>query len=580
VADIDFFIRKFRDLMDLAPRPSDYNLPRPYRNAVVRLRNCSIEDFKSRAELVYKAGLNVFLFPSEHIPGCDLLSDSGTTTMTMEQWSQLLLGDEAYGSNDGYFELLDQVTATFGEAWVEEGSRRRDDPSRPCVFVFHQGRAAEHALFNVLRAILRQTGENATPQPLPGELDEKLKARINKQIEDVKWQNQKIAEDIKKNRRDSTRPSLWMPARGGAPVSGGSPHFIIPSNSHFDTTEANIGSNNLVPLNIPCEQDSDDVEGAKANLFKGDMNVDYLGQLLELIPDRIPLVYLTITNNTGGGQPVSMQNIEQVTAMAHKKGIPVLFDACRFAENAWFIKQRDEKYKDKSIIYIVQEMFRHVDGFHISFKKDGLVNIGGGLAIKQGSMLDEAYPRLREMLTDHQILIEGHPTYGGLAGRDLKGIVEGLKTVVNQKYLAHRVLQVERFGKKINECGVTIRTPPGGHAIYIDMDDVFPKLPPEQEDFKSISFTALMLIAGHRLGELGLYAFGKYRYEKEEPPDPRVNYVRAAVPRLTYEDQDLFATAEAIKILYEHRDRIPGVTVTYGQDLLLRHFKSRFRLKE
>ncbi len=183
-------------------------------------------------------------------------------------------------------------------------------------------------------------------------------------------------------------------------------------------------------------------------------------------------------------------------------------------------------------------------------------------------------------MVDRQILVEGHPTYGGLAGRDLKALVQGLKLVVKQEYLDYRINQVVKFGAKLAEYGVPLVEPVGGHAVYIDLDRFFEGTHSSDEDFKGIAFTALMLIAGHRLCEIGLYAFGKFKDGKEIPPNPRVNVIRAAVPRLTYEDQDLFAVAEAMRVLGEHRDRIPAVEVVYGRDLFLRHFKSRFRFKK
>jgi tryptophanase len=182
-------------------------------------------------------------------------------------------------------------------------------------------------------------------------------------------------------------------------------------------------------------------------------------------------------------------------------------------------------------------------------------------------------------MIDRQILVEGHPTYGGMAGRDLKALVQGLKTAVKQEYLDYRIKQVGRFGEKLQEYGIPLVAPIGGHAVYIDLDRFFEGAGTKDGDFKGIAFTGLMLIAGHRLCELGLYAFGKHKDGKEVPPNPRVNFIRASVPRLTYEDQDLFSVAEATRVLAEHKDRIPAVEVEYGRDLFLRHFKSRFRFK-
>jgi tryptophanase len=183
------------------------------------------------------------------------------------------------------------------------------------------------------------------------------------------------------------------------------------------------------------------------------------------------------------------------------------------------------------------------------------------------------------MLVGHQILVEGHPTYGGLAGRDLKGVVEGLKTVVHQEYLTYRINQVQKFGAAIDkQCGASVVVKPvGGHAIYLDLDQFFAGTQLRDDQFPGVSLTALLLIAGHRMCELGVYAFGKQVDGKEVGPKPRVNNVRAAVPRLCYEDCDLQSAAEAVAILYRRRDRIPGVEVVYGQDRPMRHFISRFR---
>lgn len=532
---VDFFIDEFRKNLDSEAEPGRYFSPRPYRNASVRFRECSIRDFETRREvLINEAGLNPFLFRSDIIPGCDLLSDSGTTTMTVKQWVAMMLGDEAYGSNEGYFEFKDQIAATFGEEWksspVTEGEN---------IFIFHQGRAAENALFSILRKMLRgHSGGGISDGLIP-----KLKDRIN-----------------------SVMSSLEEAAREAA--------YIIPSNSHFDTTEGNILDKKMIPLNLPCREH---IENDESCNFRGNMDTGELKNLLENESEKVPLVYLTITNNTGGGQPVSISNIREIRDITEKYNIPFFLDACRFAENAWFIKQREPGYSEKSITGIVHEMFSYVDGFHISLKKDGLVNMGGALVLKNGARFDDAFPGFRERVIDHQIMTEGHPTYGGLTGRDIKGVTEGLRTIVKESYLDCRIGQVERLGKQLDGHGIPIIKPVGGHAIYMDMDRFFD--PSGREEFMGISLTALLLIAGHRVCELGIYAFGHFDGKRELPPDPRVNYVRAAVPRLCYEDRDLSAFVESVRILYNNRDRIPGVNVEYGRELPLRHFKSRFSFK-
>lgn len=533
---IQFFISKFKQNLLRDPAPCAYYLPRPYRSAMIRFRNCKPEDFEKRGEIIEQVGFNAFMFPAQQIPGCDLLSDSGTTTMTTEQWAALLLGDEAYGSNEGYFALREQIVRTFGSSW------RQEDPLKENMFLFHQGRSAEHAFFGILWAELAEKQTPPEDHSLPDGLPPGLKARLE---------------------------------IGRAKTEQG--YFIIPNNSHFDTTEGNVQNNCMIALNLPCKEH---LQNNEEYPFRGNVDLEELELLLEHAGERIPLVYLTITNNTGGGQPVSMQNIKDVRALTRKYGIPFFFDACRFAENAWFIQKNESEYRDKSIQAIVHEMFEQVDGFHISFKKDGMVNIGGAVMIKEDGMFNQNFPGFAERLIDHQILTEGHPTYGGLAGRDLKSLAEGLRTVVRQHYLDYRIQQVIRFGRKLTDYGIPIVKPVGAHAVYIDMDRFFRGMSIRDDEFRGIAFTALLLVAGHRLCELGIYAFGKFKGGREIPPDPRVNFVRASVPRLNYEDRDLFSAAEAIRVLHEHKERIPAVDVVYGRDLNLRHFKSRFRFRD
>ncbi|MGB9742033.1 MAG: tryptophanase [candidate division WOR-3 bacterium] len=549
-----FFIERFEELRKQPPEPGRYYQPRAYRNAAVRFRAhtahnceqaknffnlsaCPLHSVSARLELVGKTGLNPFLYPAHLLPGCDLLSDSGTTTMTMEQWAQLLLGDEAYGSNEGFYELNEQIGMTFGDGWRQD--LNRDEQT---LFIFHQGRAAEHALFYNLARMLAGR-------------DVPVLSRVIQGLPDPTGVFTRLQREIERLRRRS----------------GVEPRFLIPSNGHFDTTEANIADCNIIPLNLNCKEHRANDEQFP---FRGNINLDELSELLNWIPQHIPLVYLTITNNSGGGQPVALENIRVVRQLTAKHRIPFFFDACRFAENAWFIRARESGYGDRTVPEIVREMFSYVDGFHISLKKDGLVNIGGALLIRPDGLFTRLpdYRQLLTRLTDYQILTEGHPTYGGLAGRDLKAIAEGLRMVVREEYLRTRIEQVRRFARQLETFGIPVLKPAGGHAVYFDIDRFFSGLAVRDRDYPGIALVALLLVAGHRLCELGVYAF-----ELEDVPPPRNNFVRAAVPRLTYEDQDLFACAEAVRTVYEHRERIPKVEVLYGAGLPLRHFKSRFR---
>jgi tryptophanase len=486
----------------LTPERKLGSTPRPYFNHSVELKKAYTAE--QRAEVLANVGLNIFFFPSEMITGCDLLSDSGVTTMTNEQWAALHKGDEAYGSNRGYFILKDQIRNTFGRLFFNEPGK-----GEPNAFIFHQGRASEDALFT-------QVG--------------------------------RLGNDL-----------------------------IIPSNGHFDTTGANIEANKMQALNLFSEELA---EREEIHYFKGNMNVVKLKDLLEKAHDRVPLVYLTITNNTAGGQPVSMENIEAVSSLAHHYGIPFFFDACRFAENAWFIQQHEEGYKNREISDIVHGMFSHADGFTISFKKDGLTNMGGGLFLRADGLFVKNYPQIPGMLLDYQILKEGHPTYGGLSGRDIMALASGLATVTDEEYLTYRINQVRDFGEGMHARGVPVVMPIGGHAVYVDVNSFFQNTKMKPDDFGGVALCAVLLAAyGHRACELGYFTFGHFDKVKKVEILPEVNFVRFAVPRLRYEKQDLDAVAEAMKILHAHREEIPGVRVTYGRELSLRHFKAQFEFK-
>lgn len=485
--------------------PDENNLktkPRPYFNHSIEMK--SAFSAEERAKMLEQIGLNVFFFPSEMITGCDFLSDSGTTTMTNEQWAALHMGDEAYGSNRGYFLLMEQIRETFGEMFFNTPKEK------PNAFLFHQGRPCEDALFT----LLSRTGTG----------------------------------------------------------------LIIPSNGHFDTTQANIEANKIQALNLFSPELKDENSDSH---FKGNMDLLKLKEVLSKSNGKIPVVYLTITNNTGGGQPVSMKNIREVSEIVHSHNIPMFFDACRFAENAWFIKQHEAGYANKGIKEIVNEMFSHVDGFTISFKKDGLVNMGGGLFVKNNGLFAKKYPGIPDALMNLQIIKEGHPTYGGMSGRDIMSLVVGLKTITKNSYLTHRIAQVQQFGNEMKRKGVPVLTPTGGHAVYLDVNKFFSDTAMKPEDFGGISFTAMLLAAyGHRACELGYFAFGCYDEKTGKEIQPEVNFVRFAIPRLRYEKQDLDAAAEAVKILHENRHKIRPVKVVYGQNLSLRHFKARFEFRK
>ncbi|MCK5519788.1 MAG: tryptophanase, partial [Candidatus Marinimicrobia bacterium] len=270
------------------------------------------------------------------------------------------------------------------------------------------------------------------------------------------------------------------------------PGDIIPNNSHFDTTRANIESKGGIATDLVHDYAYDT---QYEHPFKGDIDLNKLKKVLEEHGHKkIPLGMLTITNNSGGGQPVSMQNIKDVSKLLHDYDIPFFFDACRFAENAWFIKKRDEKYKDTSIKEIVREMFSYADGCTMSAKKDALVNIGGFLALN-----DDVWA---EKIRNTLIMIEGFPTYGGLAGRDLEAISIGLKEVMEEDYLEYRTGQIETLGNMLDDRGVPYVKPAGGHAIYIDAKKFLPHIPAEQFPAQAL-LSALYVEGGIRGVEIG-----------------------------------------------------------------------------
>jgi tryptophanase len=326
---------------------------------------------------------------------------------------------------------------------------------------------------------------------------------------------------------------------------------VVPNNTHFDTTRANVESvgAEAVDLLLP--------EGRQPETrlpFKGNMDVAALEELIARVGrEHIPLVMLTVTNNSGGGQPVSMENARAVAAVCHKHGIPLYFDACRFAENAYFIKLREPGYADKTPKQIAQEMFRLGDGCTMSAKKDGMANIGGFLCTN-----DDILARQEK---DLLILTEGYPTYGGLAGRDLEAIAVGLQESLQEDYLRYRIASTAYLGNKIAEHGVPIVQPPGGHAIYIDAKAFLPHIPADQ--FPGVALAAeLYLEGGIRSVEIGSLMFASAA---------QMELVRLAIPRRVYTQSHIDYVVEIILKVWERRAQIKGMRLTYEAPFL-RHF--------
>jgi tryptophanase len=345
-------------------------------------------------------------------------------------------------------------------------------------------------------------------------------------------------------------------------VTGGKGKFI-PNNTHFDTTRANIEFSGAEAVDLLNEIGKHPEIRAD---FKGNMDVPKLIEFIEKTGvANIPLCMITITNNSGGGQPVSMQNIREVKEVCVKYGIPLFIDACRFAENAFFIKKREKGYENKSILSICQEMFSYADGATMSAKKDALVNIGGFLAVNDEFLAMNC----RNLL----IVTEGFPTYGGLAGRDLEAIAQGLEEILDESYLEYRIRSVEYLGEKLVAAGVPIIEPPGGHAIYIDAKRFLPHIPPEQFPGQAI-VSSLFIEGGIRSVEIGSVMFGTYDENGKLIPPP-MELVRLAIPRRVYTQSHIDYVLEVVLETFKKRKSLRGYKIIYEAPML-RHFTAMF----
>ncbi len=450
--------------------------PEPWRVKVVEPIN--LPDRDTRRRRLEEAGYNVFAIPSADV-FIDLLTDSGTSAMSDDQWAGLMVGDESYAGGRNFFRFESTI---------------REITGFPHIIPTHQGRVAENLLFSTL-----------------------------------------------------VRPGMK-----------------VPSNNHFDTTRANIEVHGGEAVDLVIEEGRDP---ASEHPFKGNIDLDRLETFLaEHGRERVPVAMLTVTNNSGGGQPVSLENIRRMGEICRRHGVPFFLDACRFAENAWFIKQREPGQGHRSVAEIAREMFHCADGCTMSAKKDGLANIGGFIAMRDKALFE----RLKNML----ILIEGFPTYGGLAGRDLEAVARGLREVLDERYLEFRVGQVRAFWERLDRSGIPLLRPPGGHAVYLDARRFLPHLPPERFPAQALT-VALYLEGGIRGVEIGGVMFGRTDPATGETVWPELELVRLAIPRRVYTNAHLEYVAEVIERLYAERDGIPGLRMVYEAPVL-RHFTARF----
>ena len=342
------------------------------------------------------------------------------------------------------------------------------------------------------------------------------------------------------------------------------PGSYIPSNMHFDTTEGNLRAAGGRPVNL-VNADAFDI--SKDVPFKGNMDTKKLEDfIIEKKPENIPFGCITITNNAGGGQPVSYANIKEVASIYKKYSIPFFIDSCRFAENCYFIKMREPGFEDHSPLEIAKMIFSLADGAWMSAKKDAIVNIGGFLAVNDENLFQD--------ISNALILREGFPTYGGLAGRDLEALATGLIEGLQESYLSYRISQTAYLSERIKEKGVPIIEPPGGHAVYLDAGSLLPHIP--QSEFPGQALTAALYLEGGIRGvEIGSVMFAHPDPDTGEVIYPKLELVRLALPRRVYTQSHLDYVVDTIEIIIEKQDAIGGYKITY-QPKLMRHFTCRF----
>lgn len=422
------------------------------------------------------AGLNLFLLKTEHVM-IDLLTDSGTTAQSAEQWAAMQRADESYAGSPSYYRFENSVRKVTG---FEE------------VIPTHQGRAAERIVFHTLCK--------------PGD--------------------------------------------------------IIASNMLFDTTRANAEAVGCKIINHPCVELLDT---AAPHPFKGNVDLNLLEKTFREHKSQVKMVILTVTNNSAGGQPVSMANIRETAQMCKKYHCIFALDACRFAENAWFIKTREEAYQHKTPAAIAHEMFSYADLSTVSAKKDGMTNIGGFIACNN--------PDWAEQFRHNLILTEGFPTYGGLSGRDLDAISVGIHESLQEEYLHYRIVSTAYVGNTLFKAGIPIINPPGGHAIYIDAKQFSPHIPVTQYPGQSLA-AELYKHSGIRSVEVGSVMFGNETADGRETTHVQ-ELVRLAIPRRVYTQSHLDYVIEALITLKHKTDTLRGVRFTH-KPKVLRHFCARF----
>jgi tryptophanase len=339
----------------------------------------------------------------------------------------------------------------------------------------------------------------------------------------------------------------------------GGPGRTIPNNTHFDTTRANVEFSGAEALDLPVPEA---LVPSSRHPFKGNMDVDALRRVLS--ERDVPVVFITLTNNSGGGQPVSMENLRAVREACDAAGVPLFLDACRFAENAWFVKLREGGYADTPVPEIVREMASLADGMTMSAKKDPLGNIGGWLSLNDDDLAEQC----RNLL----ILTEGFPTYGGMAGRDMDAVAQGLREAVDEDYLRYRITSTEYLGEALHRAGIPVVLPVGGHAVYIDARAFLAQIPPLEYPGQALA-VALYLEGGIRGCEIGTVMFGRQPDGSEQPAP--MDLVRLAIPRRTYTQSHVDYVIEVCEYVAERAGELRGLEIV-EEPPTLRHFTARF----
>jgi tyrosine phenol-lyase len=433
---------------------------------------------EQREAILRRARFNVFQVPAENVI-IDLLTDSGTSAMSSEQWAGIMRGDESYAG---------------ARSWYHFERVLRELSGMPHILPTHQGRASERILFELI----------------------------------------------------------------------GGPGKAIPSNNHFDTTRANIEHSGARAVDLVIDEGT---QPRSRHPFKGNLDSRKLQNLIaEVGAERVPVCMVTVTNNSGGGQPVSLANLREIRAICSRHGIQLFLDACRFAENAYLIKQREPGQGHRTARAIARDMFELADGATISAKKDGLVNIGGVLLMRDD--------RLAERANNLLILTEGFVTYGGLAGRDLEAMAQGFVEVLDEDYLQYRLRSVAYLGEHLLEAGIQVVEPPGGHAIYIDAAAFCPHIPQAQFPGQAL-VCALYRHAGIRAVEIGSVMFGRVDPDTGEASHPPMELVRLAIPRRVYTQSHIDYVVEATVEVFQQREKMRGLRIT-AEPEALRHFTAQF----